>query len=85
MNKALAVLEFRKKLYREKILECTKQRNEMYNGRVYQKQERVYIQRHDKNRWTEAEVVDHSGSKVWVEHNGQLICVNEMRVMPLDQ
>ena len=77
-NKALAVLEYKKELFRKKIGKCTQERDSKYNGRKYVMGEKAFIQKEDKKRWSEGKVFIHDSSKVWVMHNGTPCCINEM-------
>ena len=83
-NKKNAVKNYNVANFSQKISEAVATRVPRYTGKVYKKNEEVYIQKEDKKRWCgPVKVIHHEGSNVWVMYNGGLLKIAECRVQPV--
>merc|ERR1712080_190271 len=83
-NKKIAVKNYNGENFSRKIKEAVATRVPRYTGRIYKKNEEVYVQKQDKKRWSgPVKVIHHEGPNVWVMYNGELIKIAECRVQPL--
>merc|ERR1712112_701991 len=83
-NKKNAIKNYNVENFSRKISEAVATRVTRYTGRIYKKNEEVYIQKQDKKRWCgPVKVIYHEGSNVWVMYNGNLLKIAECRVQPV--
>ena len=83
-NKKNAIKNYNVENFSRKISEAVATRVPRYTGRIYRKNEEVYIQKQDKKCWCGlVKVIHHEGSNVWVMYNGGLLKIAECRVQPV--
>jgi len=78
-----AIETFREKEYGRKLEGCLKERKKDFQKIRYTKGDEVFVQKRDTKSWSgPVKVFCHEGVNVWLWNNGELIKVNQCKVIP---